>query len=62
MAEPAGELGPALAGLRIDEEGAPLLHADARGREAFGRVRGELFFDGWIPAEMLEQRITPLRT
>src|SRR5262245_65288121 len=62
MAEPARELGPPFPALGVQQIGAPLLDGDARGLEAVGRMRGELFFDGWIPAELCKQRITPLRT
>jgi hypothetical protein len=56
MAEPAGELAPPVSALRVEQVGAPLLDGDAGGLEAVGRVRGELFFDGWIPAEVRKQR------
>jgi hypothetical protein len=57
MAKPAGELGRAFrAVVRVDDVGAPVLDGDARGLEAVGGERGELFFEGWSPAEMCKQR------
>jgi hypothetical protein len=56
MAKPAGELGPPFPALGVEQVGTPLLDRDARGLEAVGDERGEMVFDGWIPAEVRKQR------
>src|SRR5262249_13029385 len=57
MAKPAGELGRAFrAVLRVEDVGGPMLDGHARGLEAVVGVRGELFFEGWSPAELYKQR------
>ena len=62
MAKPAGELGRAVrAVVRVDDVGAPVLDGDARGLEAVGGERGELFFEGWSPAELCKQREFPFQ-
>src|SRR5581483_619544 len=61
MAEPAGELGRAFPARGVDDVGSPLLDGDARGLEAVGGERGELVFEGWSPAELVEQRESPLQ-
>jgi hypothetical protein len=63
MAKPAGELGLALSARGVDGIGSPMLDGHPRGLEAVGGVRGELFFEGWSPAELCKQRKSPfLRT
>lgn len=59
VAEPAGELRRLLAARRVEEVRAPVLDCHARGLEAVGGKRGELVFEGWVPAERFEQRESP---
>jgi hypothetical protein len=63
MAKSAGELGRAFrAVVRVEDVGAPVLDGHARGLEAVIGKGGELFFEGWSPAELCKQRESPLRT
>ena len=52
MAEPAGELGRTVSLRGVEDVRTPVLDGHPRGLEAVGGIRGELFFDGWSPAEL----------
>ena len=62
VAEAAGDLGGALAALRVDDVRAAMLRGHARRREPAGGVRLELFLSARAPPErgQLEQPESPL--
>jgi hypothetical protein len=62
MAKPAGELGRAFrAVVRVEDVCAPVLDGHARGLETVVGEGGELFIEGWSPAELCKQREFPFQ-